>query len=967
MRKISTRKMLVCSILVLALAAGCGGGKKKAEKAGSPVGIVSGKVDLFSGFGVQIDAAGRADMIAGGADVKAYRIKPDGDGLVEIEDSAAKPLQGDAFRLDSVPIDERNLILRIETKDGQSVLSAILPPLASGDNPVAVNPETDLEARLLIQMAKSGVADQKDLKPWEIEASFVKQFVTDGLFFDMPGPENPDMAVEALLPVARAAYARFIKTLFGKDIKPSETAALKLMKDVAGPLMRLETAYDTGAPVGPAAAEADASLAGAVRGAGITVDSMPEPAIWQNARRGALLWAAGCLAAKKGAEGCPLPSASAAGIGGYGPILEDALRSRWDTEDMSARMNAVWPEGIATDTELLPPVETIAKIAGLPDKSIAPFAKTRNDFTDETGPDARADAQKRWMSNLRDDLLVGVLDMSAESVYKMIYEVYKAADPLADAVNGMGADAGRIGAVHKKFIADCDSAFAPLHDAVRAKFPRLEDQDRGKMEWSFRELILNSTLFNLPPAFYVSVDTDRDGIADNAERVIGTDPADDKSAPAPAIASTPSIMLPHPPADSDDDGFPDAVEKAAGTKPADAASKPTPGAMEFCKEKTAVCLGPSEKRGGEYAIEGGAVYKEKPFPGVVAGAFDSSLFGDRKPVAASEAAAANGTFKIGKLGTGAYFVVAFSDSDGDGRPSPGEAIGFAGGLYPRRIKVASGPVEMKEQVVMLGIYGQAKCQAGLYYDPAAAACAGECSAGMEPDSLSRECLCASGTMLVEPEGKCAASCPETMVKDPAGRRCSCPQGTTFDKAQRKCVCPEGMSLDASSNQCRCQKGMLYEVTMTCVEKCPATFKADNETGACACPEGSAIDRAMGHCRCDKGLMNPYEEKCVEACPPGMSADGTGEACSCPEREEYSPEKKVCECASGLERDAITKKCAAPGEHQPAQPGPGQSGRPTAAPEGAPHGAQPAAQTGAGKTNPFKNRGSQFGAPIAPGK
>lgn len=957
MKKLLFVKLLSCSILILALAAaGCGGGKKKSQAEGSPNGAVSGKVDLFGGFGAALDAAGRADMLAGGATVKLYRMQPDGGGLVPIDGSKEKPLQNGSFRIDGAPIEERNLILRVEAAGSQPILAAILPPLLSGDNTVAVTPETDLEVLVLTKLAQTGISGDKDVKAWEIDASFVKQLVGDGLFFDMPGPENPAATADSLLPVARASYNKLLKSLFGNDAKATDPPALKLFKDIAGPLARVETAYDTGTGVAAARAAADPAVAAAVRDAGPAVETLNETAVWQTARRGALLWAAGCFSEKKEYEECPLPAKDAVDLAAYGPSLEYALESRWAAEDFADRMDAVWPaSAAATGAAYLPPVDTIKKLLNLPDKFFQPFEAARNEIAGKSDPELRAALRARWMANLRDNLLVGVVGMDAGAVYGMLDALYSASQPLAAASGRPSPVLAQVGEAHRAFIDACDTAFQPLRAAVRTRFPRLEAQDQGKIEWALRVIVMNSALSNLPPAFYTTADTDRDGQPDNEERVIGTDPADKGSIASPAVAGTPASMLPPPPADADGDGSPDAVEKAVGTNPSGATSAPKPGRMDFCKERSAVCLEPVEgdSIGGKTSVAGTVVYKDKPFSGAVVGVYGAELFGDAAPAAASAAAGADGAFGIEKAPRGRYFVVAFVDADGDGRPGPGEAVGFAGGLYPRRYAAGAEPLKLSEPVRMFGLYGAAKCSAGLFFDPTAGACAGQCPQGMVQDDLSRLCLCGEGKLLVEPGGQCADSCPETTKKDPAGRRCACPQGTSPDPAQGKCVCPEGMFLDQQALNCRCRSGVLNEITMTCVEKCPATLAMKVDTGSCACPDNSKWDEAAGRCVCAGGIMHPFEAKCVDACPGGLAPDETGAMCKCREKEEYDYARHDCVCAKGLERNAAGR-CMGPDENrtpptgQP--PGQGPVGSPTGGRPGfGPPGAPPASGGGAAPT------------------
>jgi hypothetical protein len=897
--------MAVAMLAVTIVVAGCGGagGKKgEGEKAGAGDAAVAGRVDLYSGYGVAADGAGRAETLRAGATARLYRIPPDGAALLPLPGSAAASVNNGVFRITGAPADESALVVRIETGDGQPILSAILPPLSAGTNSVAVNPETDIEARLLRKMTESGIAKKRDVKPWEIDASFVKKMVDAALFFENGGPGDPEKTADKLLPVARAAHARYTEILFGEGTPPDDARMAALVRGLAGPLTRLESAREAGAVTEALREAAAAAVGREAKEAKLARGTMTDAAAWRTARDMSLEWAARCMRQGGRGKGCPAISDGAFDMPAYGAALARSLAAAEHEEDARIRMKtfAAGAGGEAAPS----PLDAVSLL-------ISPSGTVLDDFRKEAGKIAaekdgarRFELKKKWASDLRDVLLIGEVGMDAGGVYAVLGALSDAGRGLTEALNGSEADMGKAVAAHAKFLAETETALKPVGEAVRSRFVKLDAGDAGRLEWALREICVNSALGSLPPAYYDGADSDGDGASDIEERTVGTDPADGGSVPTPILTGAPSVLLPAPPADTDGDGYYDRVERAAGTDLTSAESKPVPGKMKFCEAGKAACVtAAAESKVATARLQGRVEHKGKPVAGVTVGVYESPRFLNEKPLEGTVAVSGtDGKYKIEKAPKSAYFVAAFRDSDGDGAPGEGEAVGFAGNVYPARVSVGGENPETESVVVMIGAAGALRCVKGKVYDHASKKCEDKCPAGKTAFELTGECECGAGKLLVAATGECAAACPATMRTAAGAGRCECPEGTEFDAERKECACPAGMKLDRAAMKCKCEKGMLVEGRRDCVEECPAGRVANEREGACECPPGSKYDSAAGRCVCGSGkIMNPAVPECADACAGGMKPDATGLECVCGDKERYDAEMKRCECVEGLSR------------------------------------------------------------------
>jgi len=885
--------------------AGCGGaGGKKGEgdKAGAGDAVVAGKVDLYSGYGVAADGAGRAEALRAGATARLYRIPPDGSALLPLPGSPAATVNNGVFRITGAPAGESALVARIETGDGQPELSAILPPLSAGTNSVAVNPETDIEARLLRKMTESGIVKKRDAKPWEIDASFVKKLVDEALFFENGGPGDPEKTADKLLPVARAAHARYTEMLFGEGTAPDDKRMAALVRGIAGPLTRLEAAREAGAVTDALREEAAAAVAREAKEAKLARGTMTDEAAWRTARDMALDWAARCMRQGGRGKGCPAVAEGVFDMPAYGAALGRSLSAAEHEEDARIRMKAFAADA---GSEAAPsPLEAVALLISPSRTALEDFRREAERAASEKDDAKRFEMNNKWASDLRDVLLIGEVGMDAVDAYAALGSLAEAGRGLAEALNGAETDMGKAVAAHAKFLADAEAALKPVGEAARSRFVKLDAADAGRLEWALREICLNSALRSLPPAYYNGADSDGDGASDIEERTVGTDPADDGSTPAPILTGAPSVLLPAPPADTDGDGYCDRVERAAGTDLTSAESKPVPGKMKFCEAGKAACAtAASDGKASTAKLHGRVEHKGKPVSGVTVGVYEAPDFLNEKPMAGMVAVSgADGKYTIEKAPRGGYFVAAFRDSDGDGAPGEGEAVGFAGNVYPARISQGGENPEGGTTVVMIGAAGALRCAKGKVYDHASKKCADKCPAGKTAFELTGECECGAGKLLVTATGECAAACPATMKTASGAGRCECPEGTEYDAESKECQCPAGMKLDGTAMRCACEKGLLVEGRRDCVEECPAGWAANEKEGACECPPASKYDRAAGRCVCEAGkIMNPAVVACEDACAGGMKPDATGLECVCGDKEKYDAETKRCECVEGLMR------------------------------------------------------------------
>ncbi|HPI75302.1 MAG TPA: hypothetical protein PLK80_01100 [bacterium] len=899
------RYMAVAMLAASVGMAGCGGagGKKgESDKAATGDAVVAGRVDLYSGYGVAADGAGRAEALRAGATARLYRIPPDGTALLPLPGSAATTVNNGVFRITGAPAGESALVVRVETGDGKPTLSAILPPLSAGTNSVAVNPETDIEARLLRKMTESGIAKKRDAKPWEIDASFVKQLVDEALFFENGGPGDPEKTADKLLPVARAAHAKYTEMLFGAGTAADDARMAALVRGIAGPLTRLEAAREAGAATDALREAAEVAVAKESKEAKLARGTLTDVAAWRTARDMSLDWAARCMRQGVRGAGCPAVADGTFDMPAYGAALGRALAAAGRGEDARGRMKAFAADGAS---EAVPsPLEAVSLL-------ISPTKTVLEDFRDEAAKiDAEKDVAKRfelkrkWASDLRDVLIIGEIGLEAGEAYESFEGLTAAERKMAEALNGAEADMGKAVAAHAKFLAEAEAALKPVGETARSRFVKLDAADAGRLEWALREICMNATLWSLPTEYYDGPDSDGDGASDIEERIAGTDPADAGSVPAPILTAVPSVLLPAPPADTDGDGYSDRIERAAGTDLASAASKPVPGKMKFCEAGKAACVvAPGAAKAGTSRLHGKVEHKGKPVGGATVGLYASARFLNEKPMSGTVAVSgADGKYTIEKAPKGKYFVAAFRDSDGDGAPGDGEAVGFAGNVYPARITAGGENPEGETAVVMIGAAGALRCAKGKVYDHAAKKCVDKCPAGMTAFEITGECECGVGKLLVTATGECAAACPATMRTAAGAGRCECPEGAAYGAETKECECGAGMKLDRATMMCACEKGLLVEGRGGCVEECPPGRVANEKAGVCECPPESRYDRTAGRCVCEAGkIMNPAVAECADACAGGMKPDATGYECACGDRERYDAELKRCECAEGLMR------------------------------------------------------------------
>lgn len=779
--------ILAALLVVLQTAAGCGGAgsdKKTTPAAAEAQATLTGKIDLFSGYGVELDSAGRAALLRKGAVAHIYRIKPDGSSLVPFPDVPTAKIDGDSFRIEKAPMKERNLIVRVETSDSKPILAAILPTLSSGDNKIMVTPETDLEAALLQKLVSVGIRKARDAKPWELDASFIKEFVDDTLFFDMTTLIDSAVAADKLLPFVSAAYGRFIDTLLGRaGVEPSDKAILKLLDSIAAPEIKLSIAGESGGADKSDVSAFEVTLAAAMKTADIKSAELAHVALWTAARRSALVWAARCIAGDATAKSCP--EAVPESISPYGALLEQSLESKWSAADIAARSDAVFADSgaqTATDTPAISQLVAIKKLTGMPDNTVTAFSNALSVIESEYNSDRRTALLKRWMQDLRDMLLTSVAGMDAEAANGMKSLLVQSAKPIATALGDPSNGLAAIEAAHKSFIASQDNVFSTLDTILSTRYPKLEKTDLGKLKWAMREIITDATVFDVPSAFFAGADNDGDGAPDAEERVVGTDPNSSKSTPAPVIVSTPSSMLPEFAADSDNDGFPDIIETAAGTDPKNAAAAPMPGWMSLCGAPGDTCLAPlPESVAATNSIEGTATFLGSPALGIYAGLYTNPSFINNPPVAiASAATGDDGLFSIGGVKPGKYFLAGFSDLSNAGMPTAGDAAGYAGSPYPRRIAVTVEKIKIEEPVGVYGILGTPKCAEGQLLNPASGACVQDCPAGMEPNNLIRQCRCEKG-YFSPVTAACESSCPDPFMPNRLGV-CTCPPGMEIEKS-----------------------------------------------------------------------------------------------------------------------------------------------------------------------------------------
>lgn len=930
------KAMLLLMILALA-APGCGGRKKSsdedknAQQASSGGAVVQGRVDLLSGFGLEMDRAGLSAKIGKGAMLKLYRFSGQGADLMPLEGFTPKPLAPDGvFTLDSVPAGQVNLVLSVETQQGERALSGLIPFVPSGGvKNLVVSPETNLETevfkQILLNKSRGGAA-LAALTHQNLDASLVKRIVTADAVFDPAVQQNPAAAAQALGAAAASALTAYVETLAGPDRPISDpavqTVTTALRESVSSILMQQEwdfinppAAPDTG--LSPAArmnqAIASASAQTAPRASGLssaaTIALAGDRVLIQTAR---------CLAGNGGA--CPAPATGSVSFESYARALESQTAHDAAARDAALRLLSPSAAPGSFEISVTSALDVMRKLVALPDAQIALLIALANQSAaalSQPGADmleARARSLRAYAA-IRDYAGIAFLDMDHSTITALAADLERRAASLAREASSPDSPLDTIANRRKEFFEQADKALEPLRTQITSAFSKLPESDQNKLFHSMKSLFLCAGLEGVPAVLFQSADTDGDGVDDDTETTLGTDPAKADSAPADVVAKSPQSLLPDAPADQDQDGIPDIIEIMNGSDPDDAGSKPVMAALAFCSKSADKfpCPGAASASGETQeqlvTISGQIVFSQSPVPGAIAGLYASPVFLDRKPLHTADApAGASGTFTI-KAPAGRYFVAAFIDADGNGAPGQGEAAGFLGAIYPERI-VMQKNVVLASSVDMIGMIGGSPCQEGAWISPETGACETRCPAGTSPNALTGECRCESGMFAVT-TGKCEQACPGITVPGAGGTRCVCPPHSLLDQVQGACHCAVGMAFDNNAAACVCSEGFFNPRTEACAESCPPGMPADNASKTCACPGGSQFDQSTGSCVCDNGkFLNSLSGTCVQQCPQGTAPDSAGRTCVCPQNQKPG-RGGSCECESGFVLDEKTGACTAP--------------------------------------------------------
>lgn len=914
----NSRLMKALSILMVVVVlgvAGCGGGgKNKKTSKGGAEGVISGKVNYFTGFDM-FPAETPAGKKSGEKIVaRLYRVQPDGSGLAPVSEAQPAPADSGSFRVQKAPVGELNMVLRLENDKSEPVMSAIVPPPTVAGVNLTISPESTLEAELFAAFMKEGFKSAGDLRPEEMDAAFIKDFIISDMFFSGNMEQDQAKLAAALLPFVKHAYGRFAEGIAGNGATPGSATVINMARDLSGAEMALAEAAEKGEKIPENVTnEFEATLKKKAADNGIINEMMSPDAAWKAARALAFKMEVKCMSVES-IPGCPVPVKDAAPLSGYAALLEADISERSEIENLGARLGTLF-EGSASGSQKMPPVDSVQKMAALPGAMVEAFRseglKLKKDLESE---DSREKAIV-LLGNLRDSFADAAMGMDREAVAQMMSTLTASAQPLIGTLANPGAPASQLGKSHRQFMNGMDIPLGMIMSAARARYTKFEESDLKKLSWAMMRVVLLTSLPEIPYYLLDGRDTDGDGYSDNTERMLGTEATDGGSVPGVVLSAMPGSMLPTPTPDSDSDGWPDSVEKLAGSNPDDRTSTPQPGIMKTCDGTQAWCAAPAEQADApsqKYQITGSALFEKREMQGLTVGAYREPVFEGKKPEYSSEAATdERGGFSIAVKKPGKYFIAAFRDMDGSGSAGRGEAVGYHGSPYPAYVEVGSGSSAPKADVEMIGIAGTSRCQSGQYFEPATGKCVTECGVGMKKDELTLECRCADGAMFAETTGKCDEKCPAGTVEDPIKGGCYCPEGSKADANLGQCVCVNpGMRFSEMKGACMCESGYLIKSGMRCEAECPAFLVPDDILGECVCPQGMKLDASGLKCVCEEGFIDPSGQTCVSECAPAYVKGPDGLRCECPKDEMYNGELKKCDCVPGMERSA-QGKCAAP--------------------------------------------------------
>lgn len=932
---------LMILLLIAALAAGCGGKKKKTEGGATATGVsVTGRVDLYTGFGMMLDREGKSAALAKGAMVKLYKVTASG-ALEPLSTEPGAPVSADgAFTLANVQNDSVNIVASVETQDGGRALTALIPAVGeSGLDGLIISPETHIEAQVFqeaLRRASQPDSGAQGLTAANMDASLIKELVTSDLVFDPDLQSKAAGAVPRLAAVALYAQRAYVEDLFGPGKPALEQSAL----DITAHLRRYDTALElldeksyvdtvSATDLTAASLRQLAHAAEAARDKTLYQPGFSNTGMLQLARLRRLQRAARCLEAKPSGD-CPALAQGDPDMSAYADALARRARDGAQARDTAAR--ALYLDSAAADPFADPATGTFDFSVKNAIKNFKELLALQpealrgvNEILRADAPevlDADADPQqsaaraKAALKTARDYLLVGVMGVDFADVSKMEAAVVEQGAALARAAYDPGQPLADVSKSRTAFMEKVEAALAPLRDHITEKYAQIPQSERSKLYFAAKVLFLSATATDVPAYLFEGKDTDGDGVADETETALGNDPAKSDDHPSPVSVSSPVSLLPPQPRDADDDGVIGDIERMAGTDPDNAASVPDFRKLVFCPSGADMPCEVSKEQQPEAAdtaeasVSGTVDYSGAPKRGVSVAVYSRPAFLKMKPAAVSAPTGADGAFKVAAP-AGGYFAVAFIDNNGNGRPDTREAAGYHGAAHPKRVSLGTDQ-QLETPVELIGPIGGAPCPAGKVQSPDGGACADACPADTSPDALTGVCVCNGGKMFAITTAACVDACPAGTLPDAAGLRCVCPRNAFLDTTDGTCECAAGMTLDASAAACVCAQGYYDPTTNRCGDACSDTRVPDADTRACECPAGTALDEMSNLCVCDGGRLHDiFTHNCAASCPAGLVPDGTGKTCVCPDNETPDHAAGKCECFNGLERAPDSGKCQAP--------------------------------------------------------
>lgn len=951
---------IISLALIIALIAGCGGKKKKTEEQPGAKGVsVAGRVDLYTGFGMMLDREGKSDTLIKGSIVKLYKVTDTGT-LEPLSTEPGAPVSADgAFTISNVQNTNINIVASVETQDGGRMLTALIPAIdESGLADLIISPETHIETLVFqeaLRRASQPNSGFQGITTSNMDASLIKELVTSDLIFDADLQTKAEGAVPRLAAVALYAQRAYVEDMFGRGKPVTEQAAL----DMAAHMRRYDTTLElleekSYVDTVPAANLAAASLRQLAHTAEAAKDkTMYQPGFSNTgiaalARLRRLQRAARCLEAKPSGD-CPQPAEGDPDLSAYADAL--ARRARDDARMRDTVARGLYLDGIATDAFADPATGTFDFSVKNAIKNFKELLALQPDILRGVNEILRADlpavmdadaepAQTTARANTalktaRDYLLVGAMGVDYADIAKMEQETIDQGAALARAAYDPAQSIEEVAKLRTAFIERSEKTLAPLKEYITEHFAQIPESERGKLYFAAKALFLSATATDVPAYLLEGRDTDGDGVADETETELGSDPDKSDSRPTPVSVSSPVSLLPPQPRDADNDGLIGEIERMQGTDPDSAASVPDMRKLVFCPDGAALPCEVSENKQdetndkSEAAVSGTVTHQSAPRRGVSVALFSRPAFLKIKPAAVSEPTGENGAFKV-SAPAGGYFAVAFIDTNGNGRPDVREAAGYHGAIHPARLDVGTDQ-QLAAPVELLGPIGGPPCPAGKVQPADGSACADACAEGTSPDALTGVCACGAGLMFAVTTGACVDTCPSGTLPDAAGLRCNCPLNAYLDTTDGTCECPAGMSLNSSEAACECSQGFYDPGAKRCAESCSDTRVPSQITHVCECPEGTTADEMSGLCVCGGGnLLDIFTHKCAASCPKGQTPDGTGKVCTCPDNETPNHETGACECFNGLVRAPDSGACQAP-PYKPEEP----KTEPQAAPQTAP--------------------------------